>query len=589
VFPTGTVTFVFTDVVGSTRLWDRHHDAMLHAMEAHDALVARGIETHRGVLVKQTGDGAFAVFSSAFDAVEAAASIHLTIGARHWRPLPEFSIRIGVHTGEADLRAGDYFGAAVNRAARVMSLAGGGEMLLSLATQDVVRDRLPDWLALRDLGERELRGFSRSEHVFELVAETGDETLAPREPSASAVRRDQELRRATWIAVLPFENIGNDPDQEYFADGITEDLITALAAFRSLRVIARSTSFRYKGSAASIPEIAAEIGVRFVLEGSIRRAGNRVRVTAQLIKAADRHHLWADRFNADLENIFEVQERIATAIAVAVDPAIRVDAAERIQRSGPDNLEAWDHVQRGYWELWRYRQDSNVRARGHFSTAIALDAEYAEAHAGISFTQFLDAWLRWSDDPAGSLQRAYAAAKQAVALESRDALAHHALAMANYGMGRLDAAVRSDEEAIDLNPSLADAYMIGGVARSHGGDPEGGIRMLERGIELSPRSPAANWFYGGLAISHFIAGDRPRAIDHARKAIEIRYGYLYARVVLVGSLVELGRIDEARTELGTILELSPDFDPSFLDLYTFHDENDRRRLIAGLRSAGLER
>jgi len=587
-YPTGTVTFVFTDVVSSTQLWDQHHDAMRVAMEEHDAVTRRAVDAHRGVLIKQTGDGAFAVFGSVLDAVRAAASIQLAIDAHDWGPIPELAVRIGLHTGEAALRDHDYFGAAVNRASRVASLAGAGEILVSLATQDVARDALPNGFELRDLGERELRGFSRPEHVFELVVEPTDETSTPSEPVAVAARRDEELRRAAWIAVLPFDNIGNDPEQEYFADGITEDLMTALAAYRSLRLIARTTTSRYKASKASISEIAADLGVRFVLEGSVRKSGNQVRVTAQLIEAANLHHVWADRYDAELEDVFDLQVRIASSIAVAIDPAIRATAAETVHRARPENLDAWDHVQRGYWELWKYKPDANERARQHFTTAVELDPEYGEAHAGLSFTHMLAAWLRWEGNPKRSLDIAYRSAKAATAVDARDAMAHLARAMADYGLGRLDSTVKAAERAIELNPSLAEAHMIGGAARSHGGDPEGGIRMLERAVALAPHAPMANWFYGALAISYFIAHDLEHALAEAHKAIALRYGYLYARVVLVASLAELGRLDEAHDELVTILEINPAFNSSFIDLYTFNDETHQHRLIAGLRAAGLE-
>ena len=254
-----------------------------------------------------------------------------------------------------------------------------------------------------------------------------------------------------------------------------------------------------------------------MLEGTVRRAGDQVRVTAQLIEAEDRHHIWADRYDGRIEDIFDVQERIAAAIAVAIDPAIRVTAAQLVQPNRPESLDAWDHVQRGFWELWQDKSDANLRSRSHFQAAADLDPEYAEAYAGISYTHSLDAWLRWASDPAASLGLAYASAKRAIALDARDAMAYLALGIADYGMGRLVAAVRAAERALELNPSLAEAHMIGGVGRAHGGDPEGGIRMLERAVALSPQAPMANWFHGGLATSWFMAGDRERAIVEARK------------------------------------------------------------------------
>lgn len=587
-YPSGTVTFLFTDVVGSSRLWEEHYEAMHRAMAGHDAIVKQAVAA-AGVFIKQTGDGAFAVFSSAFDAIEAATTIQRDLAALPGESPPGFAVRIGVHTGEAELRDGDYFGSTVNRAARVMSTAGGGEVLLSAATQEVVRDRLPAGLALQDAGERELRGMSRPEHVFVLSASDEYAAQLDRSPPTPKIEvADEEARRAAWIAVLPFENMSGDLEQDYFAEGISEDVITRLSAFRSLRVIARTSSFRYKGSQASISRIAADLGVRFVLEGSVRKAGDRVRVTAQLVEAPARHHVWADRYDARLDDIFDVQDEITSSIVVAVHPAIRVVESERVRKARPESMDAWDHVQRGWSEFFTHKKHANKAAVAHFEAAVGLDPEYAEAHAGLSSAHAFAAWLLWADDPHAALDLAYAEARRAVALDPRDAMSHTTLAVATYAMGRLDASAQAAERAIEFNPSLPTAHLFGGVAKIHGGRPEEGIRMIDRALVLNPRDPGAHWFHGGRAIGNFLIGDHESAVADARRGISLRYGYLFGRVVLTASLAEMGRIDEAREEMAVILSIQPDFSPAFLDLYTFSNEADRRRLVDGLRAAGLE-
>lgn len=589
-YPKGTVTFLFTDVVESSRLWDEHHDAMQLAMAGHDEIVKRSIAENAGVFLKQTGDGVFAVFASALDALDGALVIRSELTERSWGSIAALDVRIGLHTGEAELRDQDYFGPAVSRAARVMGIADAGEVLLSLATEEVVRDRLPVGFVLSDLGERELRGFARAEHVFRLASaddEADRDAVAVTRPSEPD-HHDENMRRAAWIAVLPFENLSGDPDQEYFADGITDELITGLAAWRSLRVIARTSSFRYRGSDAGIPEIAEDLGVGFVIEGSVKKAGSRVRVTAQLIDVTGHHHIWADRYDADLVDVFAVQDQITQEIVVAIDPAIRDAEVARVSRVGPENMDAWDHVQRGTAEFYRIRPDANAEARHHFEAAIELDPSFAGAHAGLSRSHYLDGWLDWVDDPRRSAELAVREAKMAVEADNSDAMSHAVLALANFGIGRMGAALQAAERAIELNPSLTLGHLMGGAAKVHDGDPEGGIPMITDSIALNPRDPLANWGYGVRAIGHFLLREHERAIADARAGIKLRYGYLLGRVMLVASLADMGRVADSRHELETMLEIHPDFTPAKLDRYVFADEADRDRIIGGLRSAGLQ-
>ena len=576
-FPTGTVTFVFTDVVDSTRLWEQQPDDMDGAMASHDQIVNEAAANNSGVLVKHTGDGVHLVFPSAMDAVTAAIEIQERLKEIGELPL---AARIGVHTGEARLRDGDYYGQAVNRAARVMSTSEGGQILLSLTTEELVRDGLPDGATLRDLGDRDLEGLSRPERVFELATSPA---YPPPVPSTGS--EEAAARRAAWIAVLPFQNMSGDPEQDYFAHGIAEDVITGLAAWSTLRVIARSSSFRDLGL--PVGQIADELGVRYVLEGSVRRAADRVRVSAQLIDAKRGHHLWAERYDAEMVDIFELQDQITRSIVVAIDPAIRTAEAERASRARPDSFDAWDHVQRGWSEFFRFKKEGHVEARRHFAAAVELDPEYADPHAAMAWVYGMDAWLRWVDDPVASLELAHKEAKKALELDRRNAMCHTALALTSYAMGRLETAAEAADRAIALNPSLAWGYMLAGASRIHGGHPEEGTELVSQAIDLSPHDPMANWFYGARAMAYFMLRQYQEAIDDARAALKIRYGYLMGRVVLTASLSEMGDADSAQKELGLILELRPEFSTALLDLYTFKKGSDRQRLIDGLHAAGL--
>jgi adenylate cyclase len=580
-YPKGTVTFLFTDVVDSSGLWERHHDATEAAMANHDAIVNHLVSTHGGVVVKHTGDGAFAVFTSAIDAARASLDLNAVLLERDWGLHEAFLVRMGLHTGEAVFREDDYFGAAVNRAARVMGLAGGGEVFVSLATQQVVRGRLPEAVELRDLGERELRGMSDQEHVFQLTTRSDPTTQAHVPPKPHASKRD---RRAAWIAVLPFDNMSGDPDQGFFADGVSDDVLTGLAGFKNLRVIARTSSFGFRNTKLPISEIGTLLGVQFVLEGSVRKVGNSVRVTAQLIDAETGNHVWADRYDDQLDDIFAVQDRITEGIVVAIDPAIRSAAT---QRSRPENLDAWEHYQLGWTSLYRYRPEANVEARQHFEAAIELDPMYAGAYAGLSATHFLDAWLNWRDDKAASVTLAYETAKSAVRLDESDSRGYGALAGANYAMGRLDRTLVEAERAIQLNPSLVWGHVMAAAATVHGSDPEAGIPMAQRAIDLSPQDPTVTWSYGLLAMANFLMKRPAEAIASARIAIGIRYGYLLGRVLLTASLVESNDLDAARQEAAAILEINPEFTTEMLEPYQWSDAN-RQRVVEALRVAGVE-
>lgn len=390
-------------------------------------------------------------------------------------------------------------------------------------------------------------------------------------------------QRAAWIAVLPFENLSGDPEQDYFSDGIAEEVITGLAAFRSLRVIARTSSFRYRDTNLSVPQIAEELGVRFLLEGSVRRSGNRVRVTAQLIEAPDRHHIWADRYDVALDDVFEAQDQITQGIVTAVDPAIKSD---HIARTHPESLGAWDHVQRGWFEWTKSKPEANANAIRHFRAALDLDPRYAQAHALLGRALGMRVWLLWSHHPENDLKSAETHAKRAIELDERDAVGHEALAMVAYARGRMETVIREADRAIQLNPSWAYAYMLGGAGRIHGGDPIGGIPMMTRAVELSPQDPMNTWFYGGRAIGRLLAGHYEDAVVDARQAVATRYGYLMGRVILTVALVQLGRVDEARSELETLRGIDPAFNPDYLARYTFTDEQ-RDMFASSLETAGL--
>jgi adenylate cyclase len=327
--PTGTVTFLFTDIEGSTRLWETHHDAMRTALARHDDILRKCITAQRGHVFKTGGDAFCAAFDNAPDALHAALAAQLALCTEAWPESNHIRVRMALHSGAAELRESDYFGPPLNQVARLLAVGHGGQTLLSETTYDLCRDRLPFGAALKSLGEHDLKDLTRRQAIFQLF----HPDLPQAFPPLKTVFAQTDAEKPS-IAVLAFTNLSGDAEQEYFADGIVDDIITALSRVRAFFVIARNSSFTYKGKAVDIKQVGRELGVRYVLEGSIRRAGNRVRITGQLIEAENGRHIWADRFEGDLNDIFDLQDRITESVVGAVEPSLRLAEIERA-RSKP--------------------------------------------------------------------------------------------------------------------------------------------------------------------------------------------------------------------------------------------------------------
>ncbi|MDX1469077.1 MAG: tetratricopeptide repeat protein [Acidimicrobiia bacterium] len=570
---------VSADVAGYSKLMAQDEVGTVRTLTAYREEMGVLTKQHGGRVVDSPGDNILMEFPSATDAVEAAIEMQRVIAARN-ESLPDerrLRFRMGLHLGEVLVEDDRIYGDGVNIAARIEAVAAPGGVAMSDSVYSQVVNKVD--AEYRDMGDYELKNIDRSIRIHQLEVQGTDRQTPPTKPEAD--------RNAAWIVVLPFENLGGDPSDDFLADGLTEDIITLLSAFRSLRVIARTASFQYKGSRSPIPQIADELGVRFVLEGSVRRAGERIRVTAQLIEAEDQHHIWADKYEADVAEIFNVQDRITEGIVAAIDPAIRTAETLRASRMRPENIDAWGHVQRGWSAGNRYRREAVEEAKSHFRRALEIDPDYADAHTGLATCHVLDAFLLWTDDPAASLDLAYQEAKRATELDPRDAYALAVLAFVNTRMGRLGTAAELGERAIELNPSHALANAFAGNAHVYNGDPERGAELFDRAFALAPRDPAANWFLGGRGLARFLAGEPELALEDARAAIKVRYGYLFGRALIAASLIDMGRAEEAEAQMAEILEMWPDFDSHRFDGYHFRKPEHRSHFIDNLLTAGM--
>jgi adenylate cyclase len=546
---------------------------------------------HRGRVVDFTGDNFLAEFPTALDAVECAVEVQRVLAARN-ASLPEerrMEFRIGVHMGDVTVEGERIYGDGVNIAARLEGLADAGGVCISGTVYEQVEKKLT--VQLDDLGDQTLKNISRPVHVYGI-------RLLLDEPES--VARDQALPGmddrtvpgfggAPAVAVLAFDNLSGDPDQEYFADGIAEDLITRLSSTGLLPVIARNSSFVYKGQAIDVKRVGRELGVRYVVEGSVRKAGERVRISAQLIDAASGAHVWAERYDRELEDIFDVQDEITDAVAGSLNVALIRSEAVRTAREDPRSFDAYDAYLQGLWHMFKATREDNARARAFFQRAAELDPEGSRAFSGLASTHYSDIFFRWTDSPARSLDDMFREAHQCVKLDNSDALGHTWLAWGYSLKGQGDQAIAAADLAVRLAPSAPWAHLALGVFLSAGHDPAEGILHIEKAMRLSPRDPSLPFQLSAIAGGHFAARRYEEAVEWARRSLQQKPDLWTARGALASSLAHLGRMDEARNALAEMLRHSPEFSTDSVQMiFSFATPDFTGRWLEGLRKAGLK-
>jgi adenylate cyclase len=391
------------------------------------------------------------------------------------------------------------------------------------------------------------------------------------------------------IAVLPFENLSGDPDQEHFADGIAEDLITRLSSWRWFPVIARNSSFVYKGKAVGVKQVSRELGVRYVVEGSVRKAADRVRISAQLIDATSGHHVWATRCDRELREIFALQDEITEAIVASMDPELRRFEMERVARQDPRNFEAWELVERGLWHFYQFNKDDNAKARVLFERACEQDSHLALAFSALAWTHASDLIHQWTDSSTRSIAELHRSARRGVALDDKEPLAHLALAWASSFAGQEDQALAASELAVQLNPSFAEGYAWRGMFLARAGRSDDAIASIERAMRLSPQDPLTWFFLHMMALAQFAAGRYEEAVEWAQRSLQRKPDSPLACRVLAASYAQLGRVEEARRASDEVSRLTPEFSLSAIRLtFASADPSLRERLVEALRKAGVK-
>ena len=547
------------DVVGYTRLMREDETGTLNALKAHlEECIDPTIAGHKGRIVKLMGDGLLVEFASVVDAVECAVSIQRNKAERNIE-VPDgrrLRFRIGINLGDVMIEGDDIYGDGVNVAARVQELAEPGGVCLSRTVHDHVKGKVD--LAFEDMGERRVKNIAEPLWVYGMRLE---EALAT---TASGAGEPLPLPDKPSVAVLPFVNMSADADQDFFAEGISEDIITELSKFRSLFVIARNSSFSFKGQSLEIKDIGRKLGVRYVVEGSVRRAGSRVRITAQLIDAVADTHLWAERYDRDLEDIFAVQDEVTQAVVTAIEPTLGSAERARARRKPAKSLDAWELYQRGMWHAYCFTAAENAEAQSLFRRAVDLDPNFAPAQAGLAYALFLSVMLGFGGDPGSSVAAASETARRAIMLDPDDAFGHAILGRVELIRGEHEASIAASEKALALNPNFASAHYGLGLTLTHDGRPEEGLGAVNEAIRLSPRDPML-WGYLLLKGVAFLSmGRYEEALVWIRRGQRQPNPGVRAYVFEVVALAQMDRIGEAQAALQRVMAIKPDFDMTFV-------------------------
>ena len=574
------------DVVGSTALVQK--DETIAHERIRDAFhrFSGTIGIYNGIAHEIRGDALVAEFARASDAVSASLAFQ-TVNVIHNREsngeiCPE--IRIGIAMGEVIIADHTLTGEGVVLAQRLEQIAEPGGVVIQSAVYETLPRRLP--FDCEDLGEREVKGFVEPVRMYVVSLKPGSVIPEPEKltrPEGSV----QNLAEKPAIAVLPFTNMSDDPEQEYFSDGITEDIITALSYFRTFPVIARNSTFTYKGKAIRIQQIAAELGARYVLEGGIRKAGERIRITAQLVDAETGHHVWADKFDSTIDDIFDVQDEISKKIVVTIQPELAQAELEKATVKRPENLTAWDLILRGMAFANKHTLDDHDSAREAFESAIDLDPDYAGAWAGLAWSYLAKIALVGTDERQNLLETGLQAALRAVELDDRSSFAHYVLGVAYAWEEQYTKSISEAEISLQLNPYHAQAYMGLGNRLDLAGRTAEGISKMEQGLHLSPRDPFSPVVMAYLSRAHLSQEQPAEALGWIEKAVNLKSNSPDLQYRYAICLAHLDRVEEAKKALNECERLDPGFLEKRKHWRPYSDDERNHRFFVGMLRHGL--
>jgi adenylate cyclase len=568
------------DVAGYSRLMGADEEGTLERLKAlRRALVDPKIAEHHGRIVKTTGDGMLVEFASVVDAVRCAVEVQ--------QAMPELNtgiaadsrieLRIGINLGDVIVEGDDLYGDGVNIAARVEALADAGGVFVSSTVHDHVRDRLP--CVFEDLGEQRVKNIARPVRVYRVRDAAADKS--PSAPTPPVL----PLPDKPSIAVLPFQNMSGDPEQEYFADGMVEEIITALSRIRWLFVIARNSSFTYKGQAVDVKQVGRDLGVRYVLEGSVRKAGRRVRITAQLIDALSGTHLWADRFDGSLEDVFELQDAVAVSVSGVVEPTLQAAETRRSAERPTKDLTAYDLYLRAVPHFLAHHRDDMTQALDLIGQAIERDPHYGPALALAAICKADLYGAGWTDDQASNRREGVELARRALRCAGDDPAV---LGRAAYALGCLGediaAAIALADRSLKLNPSFASGWVNSGWLRLWAGQADIAIEHFRTSLRLNPRAPSAG-AYLGMGVGHFFARRFDEAEAMLLQSLQVMPSWAAPYRWLASCYAHTGRLDQAREVVQRLRAITPLVVP---DGSYLQNPDQRALYLSGLRMAAGE-
>jgi TolB-like protein len=573
------------DVVGYSRLMERDEAGTLAALiERRKTVLEPLIARHQGRVIKIMGDGVLVEFTSAVNAVACAVELQQRMAAANAGLADDRRVvlRIGINLGDVIVSGSDLYGDGVNVSARLQALAQPGGVYISGKVHDEIQHKLA--IGCEDLGEQKVKNLAQPLRIYRVIAEP---------PPANAADKASPLPPRPSIAVLPFANMSGDPEQLYFSDGITEDIITELSRFRGLFVIARNSSFQYRDKATDVRRVARELGAQYVLEGSVRRAVDQIRITAQLLDAVSGNHIWAERYDRKLADIFAVQDEVTLNIVGTLAVELEDEALKRAQRKRPENLQAYDHWLRGKRFIWTAGQQ-NLEARRHFERAIAVDPDFSRAYSGLAVTYQMETLeFPSSADFRLAHEKALQCALRAVSLDDADYQAHVALAWTYLYRKEYDRVKKHVQRAIKLNPNDADTLANAAYLLAIVGEPDEGVRCGETAIRLNPRHP--DWYPAYLAMALFNARRYPEALAARLQAPDV---FIDSTFIGAAIFAHMGRLDEARrwadkamgrlaVRPGAASVATDGYVQLLLENNPFCRQEDRDHFAEGLRKAGV--